>query len=190
MIAAVPREVEAPSALLAGRYALGATIAIGGGATVRRAWDVRLARTVAVKRAHGPRAHAALRREAALLARCSHPGVVTCLDAGEDASGAPYLVLRLVEGVNLAQHGATKAPARAVARRWAREAIGAVAHLHARGIAHGDLKLQHVVIERDGHAVLVDLDHAVEATPEAVMGDRRALARLVRGLLARSTGHA
>ena len=183
-----PLETTAGATLLGGRYALGATIAVGGGATVQRALDVRLGRAVAVKRPRSVEAHAGLRREAALLARCAHPGIVACLDAAVDAEGAPYLVLGLVDGVNLAQHLAGTSPARAVVRTWAREVARALAHLHAHGIAHGDLKPQHVVIDRDGRAVLVDLDHArADATPQDFARDRRTLARIARGLLAASS---
>lgn len=183
--------IAAPASLLAGRYALGETIAVGGGATVQRGVDTRLGRGVAVKRPRSVEAHARLCSEARVLARCAHPGVVACLDAGEDAAGEPYLVLALVDGANLVQHVARQAPPRPVARVWSREVVRAVSHLHARGIVHGDLKAQHIVIGRDGHAVVVDLDHAGEATSVEVARDRAALARIVRWLLAQSqTGRA
>lgn len=178
-------------ALLGGRYALGAPVAIGGGATVLHAIDLRLGRAVAVKRANNAAGYARLRAEAVVLARCAHPGVVAFLDAGDDDEGVPYVVLALVEGVNLVQHVAADRPQRAVACTWAREASRALAYLHAHGVAHGDLKPQHLVVGGDGRAVLVDFDHARAATPSEVARDRRMLAGIARWLLAQSqTGRA
>ena len=162
MIASAPIEVatgEVPG-LVGGRYRLGELIAIGGSAGVHRAFDVRLGRDVAIKRPRDGEAHARIRREAAILARCAHPDVVACLDAGEDAAGAPFVALQLVEGANLVQWAASAAIPRRVARTWAHEVIRAVRALHARGIVHGDLKPQHIMIGRDGHAILVDFDRA------------------------------
>lgn len=161
---------SAPGTLLGGRYRLGEAIAHGGSADVYRAVDVHLGRAVAIKRPRATEAHARLRREATMLARCAHPGVVTCLDSGEDDTGAPYLVLQLVDGVNLAQHAAAGTLDAAAAGAWAGEVARAVMHLHARGIVHGDLKPQHVVIGSDGHAVLVDFDRAHDVAEAGVPG--------------------
>jgi serine/threonine protein kinase len=159
-----------PVTLLGGRYRLGEAIAHGGSADVYRAVAVRRGRAGAIKRPRGAEAHAGLRREATMLARCAHPGVVTCLDSGEDETGAPYVVLQLGDGVNLAQHAEAGTLDAAAANAWGREVARAVAHTHARGIVHGDLKPQHVMIGRDGRAVLVDFDRAHDVAEAGVPG--------------------
>ena len=202
----VPANTEV-APLLGGRYGVETQpFAVGGSATIHRATDVRLDRIVAVKRPRTVEAHDRLRREGVMLARCAYPGIVTCLDAGDDADGAPYLVLELVDGENLVQRAEGDRITRAEARTWAREVIAAVRSLQARGIVHGDLKPAHVVIDRARHAVLVDFDRAhldgatAEATgveafaspavragaPTTLASDRYAAIAVVRWLLARS----
>jgi len=149
--------------VLDSRYVIGETIAVGGGATIVRAYDRRLGWAVAVKRASArtAEAHARIREEAAILARCAHPNIVTCIDVTDDEAGVPYLVMQLVDGANLVQHAHNGAIDEDAARAWAIDLCRAVAYLHAHGIAHGDLKPQHFVVSRaDGHAILVDFDRA------------------------------
>ncbi len=82
---------------------------------------------------------------------------------------------------------ALDAPARAVlARAVAAQVAGALAALHARGLAHGDVKPGNVVVRAEGepHATLVDLGLAVAfgrsgiggtprfLAPEALLGER------------------
>jgi serine/threonine protein kinase len=209
VITLIEDRAGAPGAvLLGGRYLLDATpMAIGGSATVHRALDTRLDRAVAIKRPRASEAHARIRGEAAILARCVHPGVISCIDRGDDEEGAPFLVLELADGANLAQLAAEGRIDRAVARTWAREVVGAVRHLQARGMVHGDLKPQHVMIDGRGHAVLVDFDRAhldgdglAEATgiegfaapevragePTSLASDRYALGALLRWLTERT----
>ena len=58
--------------------------------------------------------------------------------------------------------------------------------LHARNIAHGDLKPANVMIDTNGRVVLVDFDRARNASPDAIDDDRRALDALRSWLLERS----
>jgi len=196
--------------LLVGRYDLGDTIAVGGGATIVRAHDTRLDRAVAIKRPIALSVEAAerIRHEAAMLARCAHPGVVACLDVLDDEDGAPLLVMALVDGANLMQHARASTIPVAAAQAWAIELCRAVAHLHARGIVHGDLKPQHAIVSRvDGRVVLVDFDRAHEAgaaalasgaeayaapevragAPTSIASDRYALGAVLRWLFAHTS---
>ncbi len=173
--------------LVEDRYVLGATIAIGGACTITRAHDTRLGRDIAIKRARTADVASAarLRIEASMLARCAHPGVVSCLDLIEDLEGAPALVLQLVEGANLAQHAARGPIDEPVVRTWIDEVTSTVEHLHARGVVHGDLKPANVMITTSGCAILVDFDRARDASPEAIEHERRALDALRSWLLGR-----
>ena len=162
-----------PSAL-GERYTIGQVIAVGGSATIAHAHDARLDRAVAIKR---PRtddceARERIHHEATILARLAHPNVVACLDVIEDAA-ALALVLQLVDGPSLVERAEAARTDGDTARSWAVEVCRAVAHVHGRGVVHGDLKPQHIVIAGDGHAILVDFDRAHDAAlaaPELASG--------------------
>jgi serine/threonine-protein kinase len=83
-------------------------LARGGMATVYRAVDTRLTRTVAVKVMHvglGDDAEFARKfdREARAAAKLSHPNVVSVFDQGQDLDGeqSPYIVMEYVPGQTL-----------------------------------------------------------------------------------------
>ena len=93
--------------LLDGRYQITERLARGGMATVYRAVDTRLTRTVAVKVMHvglGDDAEFARKfdREARAAAKLSHPNVVAVFDQGQDIieghSSRPYIVMEHIEG--------------------------------------------------------------------------------------------
>ncbi|MFD0428536.1 protein kinase [Streptomyces zhihengii] len=95
--------------LVAGRYRLEALIGVGSVGEVHRATDLRLGRVVAVKLLSAVRgmsdddmSRARFAQEATALTRVVHPGVVTLFDYGRH-DGVPYLVMRYVEGLNLAE---------------------------------------------------------------------------------------
>ncbi len=68
------------------------------------AQDLRLARTVAIKRA-SPASAAGQRLvvEAEVSARLEHPNIVPVYDAGVDEQGQPWYAMRLVRGRTLQQ---------------------------------------------------------------------------------------
>ncbi len=103
-----------------------------------------------------PQARRRLLREAEILRRVVHPGVVRCLGQGEH-QGVPYLVLEYVPGPNLYEWSAQR-------NRTAREVVGRVGSLalaleavHGAGVFHRDLKGENILVrERDEHPVLLD----------------------------------
>lgn len=89
------------------RYQVRGRIGRGGMSAVYRAYDTVMGREVAMKRLLpieetnlNEAAGEALAREAAALARFSHPNVVTVFAFEEDGDG-PYVVMELVEGEDL-----------------------------------------------------------------------------------------
>ncbi|NUU21026.1 MAG: serine/threonine protein kinase, partial [Streptomycetaceae bacterium] len=147
--------------LLDGRYRVRSRIAAGGMATVYRALDTRLDRTVAVKVMHPAMAADAsftdrFIREAKAAARLSHPNVVGVFDQGHDGD-VVFLAMEYVEGRTLRellQDLGTLTP---------REAFGvleptlaALGAAHRAGFVHRDVKPENVLISDDGGIKVAD----------------------------------
>jgi eukaryotic-like serine/threonine-protein kinase len=99
---------------------------------------------------------AALKREAQILARMSHPFLPRLY---EDATGAerPYLVLEYAEGPSLHTIVRDDGPFSPTdTATLGLQILMALHHMHALGFAHLDVKPGNVVF-RDGRVVLVDL---------------------------------
>ncbi|MEU8298833.1 protein kinase [Micromonospora sp. NPDC048909] len=161
--------------LVGDRYRLTGRIAGGGMGDVWRAVDETLKRPVAVKMLH-PRLvtdtgfSERFRREARAMASLRHPGIAEIYDYGETSSPeAPclaYIVMELVQGQPLSQRIAEAgrldtAETMSVAAQTAR----ALQAAHDVGMVHRDVKPSNLIIEPDGHVVLVDFGVAV--LPEA-----------------------
>jgi serine/threonine protein kinase len=142
--------------LIADRYELREEIASGGMGEVWLAHDRELDRAVALK-FRGPRADQfRFEREAHAAAGLSHPNIVRIFDYGAN-EGRPYLVLEHLPGGTLANRLESKGPlddfeAHAVAH----DIAAALAHAHAAGIVHRDVKPSNVIFDEHGHAKLTD----------------------------------
>jgi predicted Ser/Thr protein kinase len=102
-------------------------------------------------------------REARLLARVRHPGVVAVFDAGEE-EGVPFLVMELVEGGPLTARSPLPVEE---ALRVAIDAGEALAAAHASGVIHRDVKPDNLLLTPSGRVVLVDfgIATAVDEAP-------------------------
>jgi eukaryotic-like serine/threonine-protein kinase len=146
-----PRQgsVEPPQgqSLVLGRYRLRERLGAGGFGVVWRAHDELLHREVAVKRIAWPADGDGERasREALATARLAHPAIVALYEACS-APDAFYLISELVEGETLAQLIAADALADEELLEIGVALAGALAHAHARGVIHRDIKPQNVLI--------------------------------------------
>lgn len=145
------------------RYRLEQLLGRGGMASVWLASDEVLERPVAVKVladtiASDPEFLARFRREARVAAGLSHPNLIDIYDFAGGAE-RPYLVMEYVPGENLAER--TQRGGDIDCERLARELLGALAHIHAAGIVHRDVKPQNVLIAPDGSAKLIDFGIAL-----------------------------
>ena len=156
-----------------GRYRLERRLGHGGMASVFLGRDSELDRPVAVKLlGENAAGDEALRkrfvREARLAARLSHPNVVSVFDAGED-DGRPYIVMEHVEGETLAEALARRGRLPAdEARGLALQACRGLAHAHAAGLVHRDIKPQNLLLRADGTLKIADFGIARAADGTAL----------------------
>jgi TolB-like protein/tRNA A-37 threonylcarbamoyl transferase component Bud32/Flp pilus assembly protein TadD len=144
-----------------GRLVLLDRVGEGTSSEVYRAWDPELQREVALKllKVDGSDAEAARWRllgEARRLARVRHPHVVIVFgaDRRDDRVG---LWMELVKGVTLDEIVRRDGPLGArEAALVGLDLCGALAAVHAAGLAHRDLKAQNVMRETGGRIVLMD----------------------------------
>ena len=100
--------------------------------------------------------------EGKLLARLNHPRIVRVFDLAVDsAQGVPYFVMNLVLAPDgrprtledLRKTGSVTEEQAAV---WYADLAEGLAYVHANGIVHRDVKLENVLVDAEGHAVLSD----------------------------------
>ncbi|MBY6538431.1 serine/threonine protein kinase [Rhodococcus sp. BP-349] len=143
--------------LVAGRYALGPVLGRGGVSDVFRATDRTLGRAVAVKLFrsddHTPHDRRRIESEMRTLASLTHPGLVTLHDAGAESDvvgyDGPYLVMEFVDGATLSTFRAGGALPPEVVRQIGHQVAQALAHIHAVGIVHRDVKPANILITHD-----------------------------------------
>jgi serine/threonine protein kinase len=154
--------MQAASALpdLAGtRYRIIQRIGSGGMGAVYLAEDAMLERHVALKILDFPDVSGQLAvrllREAHILARLEHPGIVPVHDAGALADGRVFYAMKFVEGQRLDRLIVSKG-ALSDRMRVFQRICDAVAFAHARGILHRDLKPENIMIGPFGEVLVMD----------------------------------
>jgi serine/threonine-protein kinase len=148
-----------------GNHRIIAVLGQGGMARVYKAYQENLDREVAVKVL--PPWYAADRSfverfnlEARLVARLSHPNIVTVHDANEQ-NGHLYIVMQLVDGGTLKNrldllHRSRKIMDLAEAVPIFTQLASALTYAHEQGVIHRDIKPVNVLMDRSGRPILSD----------------------------------
>ena len=153
---------------IGGRYEVGELLGRGGMAEVRKGTDVRLGRTVAIKRLRTDLAsdttfQARFRREAQSAASLNHPAIVSVYDTGEEMAtdgsnvAQPYIVMEYVAGRTLRdilREGRKILPERAL--EITSGVLAALDYSHRAGIIHRDIKPGNVMLTPAGDVKVMD----------------------------------
>ena len=156
----MPHAPDLSGRALDDRYELHAVIGEGAFGRVYSGWDRRLERTVAVKIikpwwAEDPDWAPNFEREARLLARISHPGIVLIFDVGKADEGL-YYVSELVDGESLAQRLKEVRPTPWEAAALTEQLCRALAQAHAARVIHRDVKPANILISSEGRVKVGD----------------------------------
>jgi len=141
------------------RYTLLERVARGGMGVIYAARDEKLDRRVALKvldvEDRSGELARRLVREAQVLARLEHPGIVPVHDVGSLQDGRVFYTMKFVVGQRLDKHleSVESVPDRL---RLLLRICDAVAFAHARGVLHRDLKPANIMVGSFGEVLVLD----------------------------------
>lgn len=160
-----PVQVIRPGSVVS-HYRIENVVGRGTFGAVFRAFDLTLRRSVALKVLRPGAPHSAL-EEARAAASLIHPNICTVfsVDHGE---GVPLIAMEYLRGQALSRIMEREGPIpfeRAL--DYGRQVAEGLAAAHARGIVHGDLKPENIIVTEDGTVKLVDFGLAQHREAQA-----------------------
>src|ERR1700675_1463584 len=152
-------------------YRILSEIGAGGMGTVYRARDEILRRDVALKLLRSEKisnreSRAQILHEARAAASLNHPHICTVYQVGE-FQGASYIAMEHVDGESLSAQVPEGGLPLELILRYAVQIADALAHAHARGVIHRDLKSANVVITTQGQVKVLDFGLAKRILEDA-----------------------
>ncbi len=156
--------------IIAGRFEIAGQAGRGGMASVHRAIDLESGSYVAVKILHvsmedvGDR----FKREAEVLAKLRHPGIVGYVAHGETDEGRAFLAMTWIEGETLTSRIRRLLKLDQLdALELGANVADALAAAHAAGIVHRDVKPSNLLLASDGFDKPVLVDFGIARVGEA-----------------------
>jgi serine/threonine-protein kinase PknK len=165
-------QIEEVVPVLDGRYVAGKRLGRGASGETYTAQE-RTTGAACVVKLFDPATRAAATAEFRQLTELAHPSVVRVRDIGRAADGRLFLVTDLVAGAAIDSLATVldETQRRRAFERAARDLADALAHLHGRGLIHGDVCPANVRFDDAGRAVL--LDFGLAGRPRAGDGAAR-----------------
>jgi len=150
------RSVVSDPDFSATKYTFVKELGRGGMGVVCLAEDRELDRLVAIKVLNTPEDFGdRMIREAQIIARLEHPGIVPIHDVGKLPDGRIFYAMKYVRGNRLDEYAAQGASLRDRLRKF-QAVCDAVAFAHAHGVIHRDLKPQNIMIGSFGEVLVLD----------------------------------
>jgi len=152
---ATPAAASEIGSILALRYEVVRELGRGGMGVVYLCRDLVTGERVALKRLRSPEESKGNRpeeqwwfqQEARAVASLDHPTIVRARDFGTLADGSPYLAMDALPGRSVHEWMHTTTLPWSVIWAIVDQALAGLAHAHARGIIHGDLKPSNLMLD-------------------------------------------
>lgn len=156
-------QVPRPGSLIGkmlGQFEILEEVGRGGMATVYRARQLSINRTVALKvlpqaLLHDPGFYERFTREVDVIAHLEHPHILPIYDYGE-SDGVPFIAMRYLAGGSLSQIIRRGVPSIAFLTKPLQQIASALDYAHQQNIIHRDLKPANILLDEHGNAYLTD----------------------------------
>jgi len=143
------------------QYHIEGLIGRGGMGAVYRGVQPALERPVAIKLLPAEFSHdaefiARFQREARMLAKLHHAGIVAIYDFGQTGDGDLYFVMEFVDGTDLAHIIRTASLTPAQTLELTIQICDALHYAHGQGLIHRDIKPANILVTKEGRAKVAD----------------------------------
>lgn len=153
-------------------------LATGGMATVYKARQLSLNRTVAIKLLLAEflwddEAKSLFDQESLVIAQLNHPNIIHIIDRGLTDKGRPYFVMDYIQGSELSHVMQNEKPSINAKLNLLIQICKGMAAAHNNGVIHRDIKPSNILIDANEHVYILDFGIAwlaANGKPENIVG--------------------